>query len=268
MDPTSGEIKSIATFPLQNVLAISHDGDMAITTSGIELTIRQVNDRKILAEYSLAPITIEIYRELGHELAFFTAAFQSDDQMALIGGSKVCWLWHAGQPLIDHQCDMETRQVLFSPDQNTFALLVEDSLSVVSPKFVRIGTLIDNDWMRFPIFDGGYRIDKMTFSPDGTWLATVSSHVLIWNLRTGQLDHTIEITSGNKVTSLAFSPDQALLALGDAAGYITFYDTATFHKLSSLDAHRGAVDWLTFSQDGSLLASAGADGTVSTWGLP
>ncbi|WP_225840338.1 caspase family protein [Streptomyces sp. NK08204] len=70
------------------------------------------------------------------------------------------------------------------------------------------------------------------------------------------------------VTSLAFSPDNHLLALGTATGAIHLWDMsnpAAPHPLRDLTGHTAQVDSLAFSSSGTALASSAADHHVRLW---
>src|SRR6185295_16871387 len=57
------------------------------------------------------------------------------------------------------------------------------------------------------------------------------------------------------VTSVAFSPNNKLLATGSATKVINLFDPGTAKKVRVLAGHKGAVQTLSFSPDGRVLAS-------------
>ncbi len=56
---------------------------------------------------------------------------------------------------------------------------------------------------------------------------------------------------------LVFSPDNLTLVSGGSDGTVRLWQTATGTSIATLDAHTSSVSALTFSPDGSVLASAG-----------
>ena len=59
-----------------------------------------------------------------------------------------------------------------------------------------------------------------------------------------------------------------LLAAGDVAGYVSFWDVRTGTRLASRPEHRGTVRSLAFAPDGCSLATGGYDGTVRLLDVP
>jgi WD40 repeat protein len=67
------------------------------------------------------------------------------------------------------------------------------------------------------------------------------------------------------VTTVAFSPDDRLLASGSTDRTVKLWDVTTGKMVGSLAGHTASVTAVAFSPDGKLLASAGADGVVQLW---
>jgi len=64
---------------------------------------------------------------------------------------------------------------------------------------------------------------------------------------------------------LAFAPKAPVVAAGGRAGYIHLWSVPTLDKLGTLKGHRDRVNDLSFSSDGSLLASCAWDGQICLW---
>lgn len=104
------------------------------------------------------------------------------------------------------------------------------------------------------------------WSEDGRWLAVANSNG-VW------LYNTADLSAGAReldedatlVTSLAFSPDGALLATGSADGGVRVTDTASGERRALINAHNAIVTDVAFSPDGALLASASVDGSARLW---
>ena len=67
------------------------------------------------------------------------------------------------------------------------------------------------------------------------------------------------------VSSVAFSPDGALLASASGDETVRVWDAKTGTALQTLKGHTDWVGSVAFSPDGALLASASGDKTVRVW---
>jgi len=108
--------------------------------------------------------------------------------------------------------------------------------------------------------------DSVAFSPDSALIAGWGEAIRIWRLPDGLLLHSLPVSGGRWVLSLAFSPDGEKLATGDVAGQITILhlgDEALSQTITG--AHGGAIVYLAFNHDGSRLASAADDGLAKVW---
>ena len=63
----------------------------------------------------------------------------------------------------------------------------------------------------------------------------------------------------------SFEPATGAMAIGSKTGMISLTDSSTGAELLRWKAHQDAVNALAFSPDGSLLATAGKEGTVHLW---
>ena len=114
-----------------------------------------------------------------------------------------------------------------------------------------------------------YMITAVDYSKDGNMLATadILGYVHLWDTKTGQ--HKLEIKIKNSLYCLCFNTAGDTIAIGDKNGRIHLYDTKT-GILKKMLLRRG--DFLTtnilslnFSPDGTLLASAKKNKTITLW---
>ena len=141
--------------------------------------------------------------------------------------------------------------------------------------------------------------ENIAFSPDGKMFAVINDDhsgqthrysVHLWDTTTvRELEVLKNLPSDSRLTSLAFSPDSRLLAVGGCTrnlyekceeGAIWLIDMSNFTILSRLEGHSEDVNVLVFSPDGILLLSgsgnlhvyvpayANTDNHVHVWGVP
>jgi WD40 repeat protein/serine/threonine protein kinase len=75
------------------------------------------------------------------------------------------------------------------------------------------------------------------------------------------------LEDGFAVTSMAVSPDSAIIAVGDASGRILFFDGRIGQPLGEIVANFGSLQAIEFSDDGTKIATAGTDGVVRVFGI-
>jgi len=120
------------------------------------------------------------------------------------------------------------------------------------------------------------RINDVMFTADGKTLVTVSDDktIRVWNSTNGTLRKTIRgyIEKGpvGKLIAGAISPDGQLLAVG---GYLPNDEIRLIHinsgkQIATLLGHSNVITDLSFSGDGTLLASASGDKSVKVWRIP
>ena len=113
-------------------------------------------------------------------------------------------------------------------------------------------------------FDFGWDY-PVSMSPDGRWLAMIqpsarnvraSSRIRVWHLESGR-EHSA-LPENRQLRCMRFSPDGAVLAVGDGSGAVRLWKLAT-HQFTEFSAHAGPVLSLAFSPNGELLATGSND---------
>ncbi|MFO0819475.1 MAG: caspase family protein [Pirellulales bacterium] len=120
-------------------------------------------------------------------------------------------------------------------------------------------------------FQGG-TLAALAFSPDGRRLAAAGDVLRIWNLETGELEHTLRAgRPTEKATGfrdIVFSPDgkQLIAAMSGTSHRLWVYETGDYSEVKfTLDGHDEEVDRLGISDDGRYLATADIKGRVFLW---
>lgn len=105
-------------------------------------------------------------------------------------------------------------------------------------------------------------------SPAGTFVAGVcrDQKLRLWDLSTGALSQTLDL-AGEKLTSVRFSGDGQLLAVGGARGGVRIWELPSAKLKLEFKSPR-QVDALTISADRKLIAAAPLEEAVEVWDLP
>ena len=111
----------------------------------------------------------------------------------------------------------------------------------------------------------GWISGNITFSPDGKLLA-VASTIGIWLYDADTGDEQALLTGHTeRVNSVTFSSDSAILASGSSDDSVRLWDVATRTEIAKLIGHAARVNSVAFSPDGTTVASGSDDNTVRLW---
>ena len=107
----------------------------------------------------------------------------------------------------------------------------------------------------------------LTFSPDGTWLASVGGFDRTIHLWDVESQKQIGLLQGHKdwVWCLTFNSNGRLLASGSRDGTIRLWDVELQKQVGLLQGHSGEVYTVAFSPNGKILASGGTDNIIRLW---
>jgi small GTP-binding protein len=119
------------------------------------------------------------------------------------------------------------------------------------------------------VLDEGHKfaVEALAWDPGGKILASGNnaSHVCLWNPRSRRAALDTLETNASGIYSLAWSPDGKKLAFGTFNRKIEVWVPENDRKIAVIEEHTGFLTSVSFSSDGSLLASKGSDGYVILW---
>ena len=150
--------------------------------------------------------------------------------------------------------------ITFSRDGKRFAMGAEDGTVGVWDSET------GNELLKQP---SGNRVNKITFSPDGTWIVfSNSSDVHVVSIVSGEELFTLTGHSG-PAFAVTFSPDGKLLATSSVDRTVKIWNVEDgFTSLPlTLYGHTAAIYTVDFSPDGSRIVTASRDGTARVYGI-
>ncbi len=118
------------------------------------------------------------------------------------------------------------------------------------------------------------KVKAIVFSPCGDMIAGgMSCEIRLWDATTYEIKLAILLPRGcTQPYALAFTPCGRYLASGSWWGgtdkvSIRLWDVASGENIKTLWSHSTDVEYLTFSSDGTILASGSYDGTILLWDM-
>jgi WD40 repeat protein/type II secretory pathway predicted ATPase ExeA len=217
----------------------------------------------------------ELRRSLHHRASL---AFSTDGTAltATFFGLPRVWDLSFGTASPGERPDFIPDVMAYAPDGTRFAW-TEGSAAIISHSPTSVSTLQGHRGM----------INDLAFSPDGALLVTASDDgtAMLWDAKKpGRVSLSTVSTYKYLLTAVAFAGGGTTIVTGSADGDLTLWDPGLFARMSarfdralshrSAEAkvirfqpgcHVGRVHGLAAAADGSLLATAGEDGTTTIW---
>lgn len=154
------------------------------------------------------------------------------------------------------------RGVNVSPDGRQVVAGGDDGL-------IRRWDLESGDPIGEPLAGHTGKVVAAQYVSDGRWIASTGADetVRIWDAATGVVVHVLTgLYDPDRVTTMAFSLDGALVVTGNRDGTAQLWEVATDRRMGEpIRAHDSWVTAVAFSPDGSRLATGGADGAMRLW---
>ena len=257
----SGEVKLWDVATRENIATFAEEGEVdgwsysiAFSPDGTILASMYENAITLWNVAKKEKMTVFLHKDTVTSLAF------SPDGATIAGASwEDVELWDiaTGQNTATIKA-YRVRSMVFSPNSTMLALgsLFDVNLYDIATK----NATILSEYLMW--------VDSMDFSPDGTILASgYPDYIKLWDVATGQNIFTIDENNASILSGLvAFSPNGKIFAF-ESKRDVILWDVATRTTIATLKGHRNSLSSLSFSPDGTTLASGGYDRTVKIWDI-
>jgi WD40 repeat protein len=201
----------------------------------------------------------ELLQSLPQDDEVLTLAFSPfGDTLAIGLGDGTIRIWHIANQTLTRSFTEQVEgvtSVAFSPDGTVLAGASND---------LRLWRFSDGMLLRKQT-DGVSYNSRLVFSSNGGVLATIADDkVQIYQMANNQLLLTLR-NYEDDLTSIAISPNDQKLAVGNDNHTILIWNVADGRLLQLIEGHMLSVTGVAFSPDGMRLISSSLDGTIRVW---
>lgn len=114
-----------------------------------------------------------------------------------------------------------------------------------------------------------HAFSSVAFSPDGRQLLTGTMRMTatkLWDIETGEVIRTFDISEMAGAEAVAFSPDGSRLVVsGNRYGTAELWDAISWKRVRTLHGHTSRVNSVAFSPDGRWVLTGSNDDTAKLW---
>ncbi|MCH5374660.1 MAG: hypothetical protein JJ992_11850, partial [Planctomycetes bacterium] len=112
--------------------------------------------------------------------------------------------------------------------------------------------------------------NRLDLSPDRRHCVAADQYqtARVYDLETGKVVCTLDLTGGQYIRCLRYSPDGRWIAGGRYTQEVTVWDAATGKVVDRFHGHLDDVQDIAFHPNGQLFATSDKSGIVRTWQLP
>ncbi|HEX3053493.1 MAG TPA: protein kinase [Aggregatilineaceae bacterium] len=215
-------------------------------------------------------------------VTLMSAIFGPTEETAVIGrgdGSIRIWNLHSAGEIRNFETEHNTVYdvMALSPDDRTLYVWEDlpsetdydaadcwlTSLDIATEQILRrIGPMrtIYPDWSSCDIWF------TLAISPQGNLAATGGNALILWDLDSGQIVHTLTGHNG-VVTGVSFSPDGRTLLSCGLDGQVLLWDVATGQEIRRFVGHDSFIGSVDFSPDGRTAISSSQNQLAILWDI-
>lgn len=151
----------------------------------------------------------------------------------------------------------------FSPDNKMIASGSSDGM-------IRIWDVIGNNLLEVINIHDSSSVEKVKFSKTGDKLFSTSNKVLIYDLKTKQIENVFDGHKGAGICSMDLDKNERFLLTGDIAIHnplIILWDLKTGDSIRVFKGHETIIRDVCFSNNQKVIASVGEDNLIKIWSI-
>lgn len=197
---------------------------------------------------------------VGHTKATLAVAITLDDKViASSGNDRTVRVWDLDSGLClytlrDHTDEVQS--IAVSPQDHIMASAGYDGT-------VRVWN-IETGQLLARLKHDADRLNSVAFNADGSLLAAAGSHVYLWEMKTYQRRQRLDVNI--PILDVDFDPNNSKRLVHHGRDNTLFlWDVEMGRMIATLAGHTKMPEAITFSRDGSLIASGGLDNTIRLW---